>query len=121
MTIQIATVSVDAVEPQRLAEFWSEVLGWAYGSTRTATCSCGPRRDTPTTVGPATCCFWPFPRRSRGRTGSTWTWFPTIRPPEMNGSRPSAPGAPRSDRPGNESWVVLADPEGNEFCVLGPR
>ncbi len=22
---------------------------------------------------------------------------------------------------GNESWVVLADPEGNEFCVLAAR
>ena len=22
---------------------------------------------------------------------------------------------------GEQSWVVLADPEGNEFCVLGSR
>ena len=22
---------------------------------------------------------------------------------------------------GDESWVALADPEGNEFCVLSPR
>jgi hypothetical protein len=22
---------------------------------------------------------------------------------------------------GDEGWVVLADPEGNEFCVLGSR
>jgi hypothetical protein len=29
-------------------------------------------------------------------------------------------GATRSDigQTGNESWVVLADPEGNEFCIL---
>jgi hypothetical protein len=29
-------------------------------------------------------------------------------------------GASRPDigQTGNESWVVLADPEGNEFCVL---
>ena len=29
-------------------------------------------------------------------------------------------GATRPDigQSGNESWVVLADPEGNEFCVL---
>ena len=30
----------------------------------------------------------------------------------------------RLDEPkqaGDASWVVLADPEGNEFCVLGPR
>lgn len=22
---------------------------------------------------------------------------------------------------GEETWVVLADPEGNEFCILTPR
>jgi hypothetical protein len=23
--------------------------------------------------------------------------------------------------PGEQSWVVLADPEGNELCILGSR
>lgn len=34
-----------------------------------------------------------------------------------------AVGARRADigQTGAESWVVLADPEGNEFCVLSPR
>ncbi len=31
-------------------------------------------------------------------------------------------GAPHADvGQGDESWVVLADPEGNEFCVLAGR
>jgi hypothetical protein len=31
-------------------------------------------------------------------------------------------GAVRADvGQGEESWVVLADPEGNEFCVLSSR
>jgi hypothetical protein len=32
-------------------------------------------------------------------------------------------GVRRADvgQAGDEPWVVLADPEGNEFCVLGPR
>ena len=31
-------------------------------------------------------------------------------------------GATRADvGQGDQSWVVLADPEGNEFCVLGSR
>jgi len=31
-------------------------------------------------------------------------------------------GASRVDvGQGEQSWVVLADPEGNEFCVLGRR
>ncbi|AXE83111.1 glyoxalase [Streptomyces atratus] len=33
-----------------------------------------------------------------------------------------AHGAQRVDiGQGDQSWVVLADPEGNEFCVLGQR
>jgi hypothetical protein len=35
-----------------------------------------------------------------------------------------AKGATRADvgqNPDEVSWVVLADPEGNEFCVLSPR
>lgn len=32
-------------------------------------------------------------------------------------------GARRVDigQTGNESWTVLADPEGNEFCILRPK
>jgi hypothetical protein len=32
-------------------------------------------------------------------------------------------GATRAEigQTGEEPWVVLADPEGNEFCVLAPR
>jgi hypothetical protein len=28
MTIRIGTVTVDAIDPRRLAQFWSEALGW---------------------------------------------------------------------------------------------
>jgi hypothetical protein len=32
-------------------------------------------------------------------------------------------GASRADigQTGEESWTVLADPEGNEFCVIRPK
>jgi hypothetical protein len=37
-------------------------------------------------------------------------------------ARLDAPGAKRVDiGQGEQSWVVMADPEGNEFCVLGRR
>ena len=39
---------------------------------------------------------------------------------EREVERLEALGATRPDigQSGNETWVVLADPEGNEFCVL---
>lgn len=37
-------------------------------------------------------------------------------------ARLEAHGAKRVDiGQGEQSWVVMADPEGNEFCVLGQR
>ncbi|WUV39145.1 glyoxalase [Streptomyces sp. NBC_01483] len=37
-------------------------------------------------------------------------------------ARLEARGAKRVDiGQGDQSWVVMADPEGNEFCVLGRR
>jgi len=38
-------------------------------------------------------------------------------------ARMLALGATRVDigQTGEESWVVMADPEGNEFCILTPR
>jgi hypothetical protein len=41
---------------------------------------------------------------------------------ELEVDRLLALGATRVDiGQGERSWVVLADPEGNEFCVLGER
>ena len=41
---------------------------------------------------------------------------------ERHVERLLALGATRAQvgQTGDESWVVLADPEGNEFCVLSP-
>jgi len=47
---------------------------------------------------------------------------PTDRSRDEEVERILALGATRADvGQGEQSWVVLADPEGNEFCVLSPR
>ena len=41
---------------------------------------------------------------------------------DAEAARLVAHGAQRVDiGQGDQSWVVLADPEGNEFCILGQR
>lgn len=46
---------------------------------------------------------------------------PVDRTPEEEVERLIALGAVRADiGQGSVPWTVLADPEGNEFCVLGP-
>ena len=54
------------------------------------------------------------------RTGSTWTCGQTDAAPSMsyNGCWISVLGEWMSARLPVVSWVVLADPKGNEFCLL---
>jgi len=48
---------------------------------------------------------------------------PTDRDQDAELERPLAAGAKLADigQPADASWHVLADPEGNEFCLLKPR
>jgi hypothetical protein len=43
----------------------------------------------------------------------------SIKPQKSNVSYPSVLGGPMSDSV--TPWVILADPEGNEFCILRGR
>ena len=57
----------------------------------------------------------------KNRFTSTSSPDPDDRDAEIERLR--ALGAPRVDvgQTGTESWTVLADPEGNEFCVVRPK
>ena len=74
---------------------------------------------TPPGAGP-NWLFIAVPDDKVSRTASTSTSGPTISRPRSTGSL--ALGARHVDiGQGDESWVVLADPEGNEFCILAPN
>ena len=68
-------------------------------------------------------CFMPVtdPRTVKNRVHLDLTSSAADRDEETGRLR--ALGARRAGigRTGDESWTVLADPEGNEFCVVGRR
>ena len=70
----------------------------------------------PPGAGP-TGCSSRCPTTRWSRTASTSTSGPTISRPRSTAWSRLAPGTSTSGK-GDESWVVLADPEGNEFCIL---
>jgi hypothetical protein len=68
-------------------------------------------------------CFMPVtdPKRVKNRVHLDLTSGAADRDQEID--RLLALGARRVDigQTGAESWTVLADPEGNEFCIVRPK
>ena len=122
MTVSLHHIVIDAHDLARLARFWSEVLGWKILSEREREVVIGP--DVDATVG---ICLMPAGEEKSVKNRVHLDLNPGSdagaddRDAEI--SRIIALGARRVDigQTGNESWIVLADPEGNEFCILRPK
>jgi predicted enzyme related to lactoylglutathione lyase len=118
---RLENICVDAVDPDRLATFWAEVLGWrrTYDGADEVVLQppAGSREDgiVPDLL------FLRVPEAKAGKNRLHLDLRPADRDAEV--ARVEALGARRADVGQDESevtWVVLADPEGNEFCVLRP-
>ena len=105
---------VDSQDPQRQARFWAAVLDWEIEADGDEV-EVMPRDGTGTTL-----LFVTAPEPKAGKNRLHIDLRPDDRDAEVE--RILALGATRADvgQTGEESWVVLADPEGNEFCVLRP-
>jgi catechol 2,3-dioxygenase-like lactoylglutathione lyase family enzyme len=120
MACRISELVIDAADPDRLAAFWSEVLGYV---------ELGREDDGSIEIGPPGVGFGGpqptliFSPSSDPRTGKLRLHFDvntTDRDQNAELERLLALGARPADvgQTGTESWHVLADPEGNEFCLL---
>jgi predicted enzyme related to lactoylglutathione lyase len=118
MPLALHHVVVDTADLPRLADFWAAVLRWKILSVREREVVIGP--DDTAAVG---MCFMPVdePKAGKNRLHLDLTTSADDRDTEIE--RILALGARRVDigQTGRESWVVLADPEGNEFCVVRPK
>lgn len=116
MTSRIAMIAIDALQPRPVADFWAAVLGWRIVEESA---------DGSISIAPA---------------DNVWPTVDVLRVPEhksvknrlhldlrADGSTAAAEvdrllalGARRVDvgQGPDATWTVLADPEGNEFCVL---
>jgi predicted enzyme related to lactoylglutathione lyase len=121
MTIRIATVSVDAVEPQRLAQFWSDALGWEREVDGDGDVLVRPAEGHPDHSRSSHLLFLAVPEAKSGKNRIHLDLVPDDQTAEVK--RLEALGATRASvgQTGRETWVVMADPEGNEFCVLRAR
>src|SRR5215218_9086205 len=108
---------VDAADPRRLAEFWAAVLGWQV----TASDEDGVEIAGPPGAGPSL-VFVPVPEPKTVKNRLHVDVNPVGCDQAQEVERLIGLGARRVDvGQGEQTWVVLADPEGNEFCVLRSR
>ncbi len=118
MPLALHHIVVDAHDLPEMARFWSGALGWKVLSVREREIVIGPAEDAPTGI-----CFMPTgdAKSSKNRLHLDLTTGPDDRVAEIG--RLIGLGARRVDigQTGRESWTVLADPEGNEFCVIRPK
>ncbi|MGW5190526.1 VOC family protein [Kribbella sp. NPDC004138] len=114
----IATVVVDCADPRAMADFWGEAMDWTVHKVTDHNAVLRSARG----VGP----YLQFLRTPDEKT--VWNRVHLdIRPypgddVEAEAARLQSLGATPIDLSGtNVTWTVMADPEGNEFCLLAPR
>lgn len=121
MASRLSELVVDCADPQLLADFWCQVLGFVVLDTDEGAIEIGPESGfgglQPTLI------FSPSTEPKVGKLRLHIDVNPTDRDQDAELERLLAIGARRADigQTGDEQWHVLADPEGNEFCLLRRR
>ena len=118
MPVRLHHIVIDSHDLPALARFWTRALGWKILSEREHEIVIGPDENAPVGM-----CFMPVtdPKTAKNRVHLDVTASAQDRDQEIE--RLLALGARRVDigQSGAESWTVLSDPEGNEFCVIRPK
>ncbi|MGI8646260.1 MAG: VOC family protein [Nocardioides sp.] len=120
MTLRIQCVDIDAADPDRLASFWQVALGWRRTHDEPDEVALEPPAGS---IYDGVVPDLLFLRVPDGKAGKNRLHL-DLRPDDQDAevARLEGLGASRIDvgQGGEVGWVVMADPEGNEFCVLRP-
>lgn len=115
MGLEWEQTSVDARDPVMLGRWWREALGWVVVDEAHDVFEIRPTTDQLPGL-----LFVRVPEGKTTKNRLHLDFRPDDRDLEVD--RLLELGAVRVDvGQGDQSWVVLADPEGNEFCVLSAR
>jgi hypothetical protein len=117
MDLRIQCLCIDTRDPVRLGEFWQAVLGWRRTDDGSGEVVLEPPEGSPEDGVVPDLLFLPVPEEKSGKNRLHLDLRPLDQDAEV--ARLEALGAHRVDiGQGSVSWVVMADPDGNEFCVL---
>jgi hypothetical protein len=115
MTLEWEQTIIDASDPATLGSWWREALGWVVVNDDPDEFEIRPSADRLPGL-----LFLPVPDHKTSKNRLHLDFRPDDRDSEVD--RLLALGATRVDiGQGEQTWTVLQDPEGNEFCILGSR
>jgi hypothetical protein len=127
MTSKFTELAIDCADPPALARFWCAVLDYEVQDEEDGLVTIGSPAvpEGRNRVGPVPPVLT-FARVPEGKTTKNRVHLDvnaTDRDQAEEVERLLALGAAHADvgQTGDETWVTLADPEGNEFCVLASR
>jgi hypothetical protein len=114
MSLRIECLTIDCRDLQLVASFWQQALGYRRSyEDNTEVALSAPEGARANDV-----LILRVPDRKQGKNRLHLDLRPDDQSVEVQ--RLESLGASRVDigQDGDESWIVMADPEGNEFCVL---
>jgi hypothetical protein len=117
MASRLTEIVIDSADPGRLGQFWAQVLDYRVIAEEDGDVAiAGPPGSGPDIL------FQKVPEGKAVKNRIHFDVNATDRGQAAEVERLVALGARRVDiGQGDVRWVVLADPEGNEFCVLRRR
>jgi len=112
MTLRVQCLTVDSADPAALATFWEAALGWPKNADDPDECYLEPPG------GGMDLLFLRVPDVKTGKNRLHLDLRPDDQDAEVR--RLEGLGARRTSigQGAEATWIVMADPEGNEFCVL---
>jgi len=123
MPTRLVHLVVDAADPPALARFWAQALGWEIADEQPTEVDVWPRGYSYPDPVALPLVFVPVPEPKTGKNRVHIDLASSSAEDQAaQVNRLLSLGATRADiGQGDVPFVVLADPEGNEFCVLDPR
>lgn len=120
MQLRIQCLCVDTADPAGLASFWQSALGWRRTFEQDDSVVLEPPEGSAEDGVAPDLLFLRVPERKAGKNRLHLDLRPQDQATEV--ARLEGLGASRADvgQDADVSWVVMADPDGNEFCVLKP-
>jgi hypothetical protein len=123
MATRLVQIAINARDDAAVGRFWAQALGWTMASEGPGVTNLEPAGFT--YPDPVAVCVdvivVPEPKMVKNRVHVDLATTSTAHQAELI-RRLRDLGATSADvGQGDVPWTVLADPEGNEFCLLTPR